>query len=386
MAGLHSRRAQQGFTLIELLVVIGIFGLVIGIAAQLFSITLTQSTLQTKTAESEIEGIIGLELLRLDIEHAGAGLPWSFPTRDASDVSISLAYNEAADNVKYVSTLDLQAKDFNDAPKGEPRPILTGRHKSIGKTGLNGSDVLVLKGSTLARSDTAQRWSYVTSDAPLVPKAWGSEDLKNGEKVIVMKPAIGEASPRQLVMVGANTFYTTYSATAFPAGFAPTGPGEHFVIYGIDPATNPRMPFNRADYYLSAANVPKFCAPNTGVLEKAVLNQGDGKLSNPLPLLDCVADVKVQVRVDLGGGSLHVTDDFTDTGGNALSVSNIRKIREVTVFVLAHEGQKDRSYMYPNGTVAYGGYSFDLSSKVGGDWQNYRWKVYRITVKPKNLG
>ncbi len=87
---------------------------------------------------------------------------------------------------------------------------------------------------------------------------------------------------------------------------------ETRIVYGVDPDTDLRMPFNRADYFISNANVPQRCAPNTGVLEKVVVNQNGGGLTNFLPLLDCVADMQVVYRRDTNGdGTIdNTTDDI----------------------------------------------------------------------------
>ena len=79
-------------------------------------------------------------------------------------------------------------------------------------------------------------------------------------------------------------------------------PGEPYsanIVYGIDNVI-PVRPFNRAEYYIqSAAAVPQRCAPNTGVLVKAVVaHDGTGTTPTLLPLLDCVADMQVVYGLD----------------------------------------------------------------------------------------
>jgi len=62
-------------------------------------------------------------------------------------------------------------------------------------------------------------------------------------------------------------------------------------------------------------------------------------------------------------------------------------LKAVKVFVLTHEGGRDRHYSYPNSTIAVGpsgiGRNFNLTSIA--DYTNYRWKVYFLTAKPENL-
>ena len=72
-----SQRSEAGFTMVELMVTMVVFVLAIAAASQIFTKLLTQFKQQSKIAETNIEGIVGLDLLRQDIEHAGLGLPWN---------------------------------------------------------------------------------------------------------------------------------------------------------------------------------------------------------------------------------------------------------------------------------------------------------------------
>jgi prepilin-type N-terminal cleavage/methylation domain-containing protein len=100
-------KRERGFSLIELLMVIIIFGIVLAGVSDLFVGMLRGYRQQSKIAESNIEGIIGLELLRRDINSAGYGLPWMFSTA-----------------VTYQATN--ATAQHNDKPSNPPRPILNG--------------------------------------------------------------------------------------------------------------------------------------------------------------------------------------------------------------------------------------------------------------------
>jgi len=141
------------------------------------------------------------------------------------------------------------------------------------------------------------------------------------------------------------------------------------------------MPFNMAKYVISNTNVPLRCAPNSGVLMKYVVKQTDGTLdtANGLPLLDCVANMQVFFRLDANN------DGIVDTTTNniaAMTAQQIRdQVKEVRVYLLAHEGQKDSSYTHTPTSIKIGeGTNFAIGSYV-----NYRWKVYTLAVKPQNL-
>ena len=168
------------------------------------------------------------------------------------------------------------------------------------------------------------------------------------------------------------------------------------MVYGISPAnaTNTlRAPFNRADYYISAANVPTRCATGTGVLVKATLNQATG---NPdvMPILDCVADLQVIYDLDT---NVDGTIDIPVNDISALTTpQDIRdQIKNVQVYILAHEGQKDTNFTFNNfngggtsvivGRSAALGRAFDFDDIGITDYTNYRWKVYNISVETGNL-
>ena len=61
------------------------------------------------------------------------------------------------------------------------------------------------------------------------------------------------------------------------------------------------------------------------------------------------------------------------------------------MYILAQEGKKDTSYTVPSPTIvvgdqlADGGLSPEKQYTLTGDQLHYRWKLYRIVVRPKNL-
>ncbi len=95
-----------------------IFVFTIAAATNIFVPLLTQFKQQSKVAETQIEGIVGLDLLRRDIEQAGFGLPWNIAT-----AVTTATYSEASGNV---SPLTFPPSDYNDAPD-PPRAILSGQ-------------------------------------------------------------------------------------------------------------------------------------------------------------------------------------------------------------------------------------------------------------------
>jgi prepilin-type N-terminal cleavage/methylation domain-containing protein len=397
-------KREEGFTLIELMITMVVFVLIMAAASGVFTGLLTQFKQQSKVAETNIEGIVGLDILRQDIEHAGHGLLWAIPD--------TVPYNEAS---------AAEAAIYNDcngtAPCNPPRAILSGNNVTFGGPNaiFDGSDYLVVKATNVAGNVTAQKWTHLSPGD--VKKIWDipSENFVSNDRVIILSPGISTSYYRSLVVSGVN-FSTTYDATA---NFADTSEyQETRFVYGINnPADDsvPRMPFNRADYYIwrnstnpTTDEVPDRCAPNTGVLRKAVISHADGGQTDVLPLLDCVADMQVVYSMDTDATPDGAINCYVNNLADVLATvdaQNIReRVKEVRVYILAHEGQIDRTFTF-NPSVAPSsirvgelsanlqggsctgeavlGRNFDLSGIT--NWQNYRWKVYTLVVKPSNL-
>jgi len=366
-------QSERGFNLIELVVVMGIFVGVIAIAGNAFNVVLNHASIQSKTAESNIEGVLGLEMMRKDIASAGFGLPWSFQ-----------------DPINYQEAIGTAAV-YNDAPSGNPRGVW-GADNVTAAPFITGSDYLVVRATSIGTSRAAQRWSYVnytgaTKPDPMKPFTWPKDNLESANGVIVVRVGLSGAFTKELVVAASGAFYTQYNNLS---AFTPGEPNVTHYIYGIDDNSILRMPFNRADYYVripaDASDLPQRCAPNTGILYKATVNQTDGSLTE-LPLLDCIADMQVVYTLEQPGSG---TTFETNNAIFALSAEQIReRLKAVKVYILTHEGGRDRFYSYPNTTINVGpagsGRPFTLNTLIGPDYTHYRWKVYFLTAKPENL-
>lgn len=422
-------RREEGFTLVELMVTMVVFVLVIAAASNIFSSLLNQFKQQSKITESNIEGVVGLDMMRVDIQQAGFGIPWNVETGGAQDGTDSwsiASYSEAAGADNADPTDPIYYNDGNPASsipapalQRAPRGILAQNNAGpLMGTGANTwrSDYLVVKSTSSGLGAAAQKWTHITNNGAtnLDPRAWNDQNEDpddNDDRVIVERPAMG-TQQRVLITntaVVPPTFSVIFQDTAasFPGAFQPELDSfETHLIYGVDPNTNLRAPFSRADFYVSrpTTNMPSQCAPNTGILYKAVMNQADGGFQ-ALPLLDCVADMQVVFITDSDMNPLTnpvlVDADFPYTGVG-LTAEQIRdQIKGVLIYILAHEGQRDPNFTFINfstgcGAVAncirvgdiYGvtpfGRPFDLSL-IDPNFANYRWKVYKFAVQLPNL-
>lgn len=379
-------RKDQGFSLVEMLISMGLLLFLLAVLGALLTPMQRRAKIEAGVTQSQMEGIVGLELLRTDIVHAGHGLPWLLPAG-------LTAYSENGSL--------LLPDNYPDAPRGID---------VIDSGGTGGSDYLVLKSSNVGVETATQKVSFI-QQGDASPHTWGdsSRDLAGTNRVVQIRlvdPDTG--TPMILIPNGAAFFQTYGSVTAPPpTGFA----SEVWYVYGLTDNTDPVVPFNRADFFLSATNVPGRCAQGTSVLVKAVANQAaGGALAGNYSLCDCVADFQVAFGVDTDATPDGRVDCYTNDLANVLAAGNLaanviaqtirNRVREVRIYVLAQEGDRDM-YAQPNapGSMLVGetnplgggcvaaddtlGETFNIGTIANSAF--YRWRVNRIVVQPENL-
>ncbi len=384
--------SEHGFTLLEVIVVMGIFMAIIIISSEAFKRIISVSSQQTKSAESDTQGIVGLEMMRVDMQHAGYGLPWrldfvaEFDESQSAVDSLAPGINSKLFNDKYNKT-----SDANKTPRAiQARAAVSTVYAE------NGRDYLVIKSILAGMNDTVRKWSYVEGvGAASVLKEWGSaEDLAANEIVVTL-----DSRTKRLVADSVAADHFSYAITTAhmtppdaPANFRPQNDMDVYVVYGVSPATALRVPYNRVDYYVkrpaAAADIPARCAPGTGILYKAVMSHADG-LTVQYPLLECVADMQVVFSLDTNGDG-GVDAHFDENGLSDLTAKEIRQqLKEIRVYIASHEGGKDTSFQYASPTLEVGdfalGRTLDLNELTGSEYKNYRWKIYRLVVSPKNI-
>ena len=350
------RRRNSGFSILELVIALAIAALVLTAATTFFIGSVRQYKIQTKIVETNTEGILGLELFRQDLESIGFGVPWG-------NVSV---------------TQDKSAPPFHTF-SGGPMVVVSQNNPSTGT--VNSSDYLVIRSTRVGTGRAAGKWTTLQAGGGM--RSWGSpeDDLAAGDRVIVLAPTLNQQT---LVTPGTGVSFSA-------AALLPYAPADNLtvtnIVYGVA-NTDLTFPWNRADYYIDTSSlpVPQRCAPNTGVLVKRVVRQVGGDLETPpLPLLDCAAAMEVIYGLDTDGNpatNLAWDDDISGLTADAIRT----QLKEVRVYILAQEGQRDDSYRTPSDNITVGpSVSLGSNSDVSG-YRNYRWKVYTIVVKPRNLG
>ncbi|MEI7817421.1 MAG: prepilin-type N-terminal cleavage/methylation domain-containing protein [Desulfuromonadales bacterium] len=441
---------NKGFTLIEMLVTMTLVILVIMITGSAFESILKSTGRLVASEESNIEGMIGLEMFRYDLQQSGYGIP---------DTFLSLA-------PKYVEASYAPANLFNDG-KGTstagnvPRPIVsldsvsgasdTNAEISTSETSsstssfsiLDGTDYLAIKATTVGHSKASKKWTYLNYSAVLgsvfsakAPNKWPNteDNFKSDDMTIVIKRAFLDDGTITNTLIFNNnntgvagTYWPGNPTVNMNSDFNPGKADPTYFLYGVNnySASGLGMPFNRADFFVArpatTSSIPTMCASNTGILYKATVNHDGGKL-NYKPLLDCVADMQVVFGWDVNNDGI-ITE--SSAYGSSVSVSGtasgdsikaimldaikIRKtLKYIKVYIMAQEGRKDLNFkntdMLMNNTysvvvgdantsaslynsasnvsITKGYTAADLTAK---GWLNYRWKIYRIVVRPKNL-
>lgn len=408
---------NKGFTLVEMIVVMAVFMFVIIISTTSFENILKQSSKIFKSEETTVESIIGLELLRHDIQQAGYGLFWQ-----ASGV----AYN--ADE----TVGDVQ-KQYNDGPNGPPRAIVTDSFKDDEAKYLPGTDYLVVKATSVATNAASQKWSYlektdyddedtILSSGKL--KEWDNkvDNFVNKDNIIVLQRTTSNNDSNVILVT--NNASTDFNYTNLKNGIdVPPAESALMTAYGVANDKVLRMPFNRADYFVrkpAIAEMPDICSKNNkvGVLYKATVNHADGKLTE-IPLLDCVADMQIVLGWDLLAGDCNEGNDGqVDTwsnatrtaanlvtikdsasscsaGASAIEVDAVmkdpKKLREslkiIKVYILAQQSGRDINYTGADKILVGDDQEKSLVREYvfDDDMKSYRWKVHRIVARPMNL-
>ncbi len=406
-------RSNNGFSLIEVIIALSLFTVVLMITSSAFNSMLTKGNIVQRSEESNIEGVIGMEIFRHDIAQAGYGLFTEF-----IDSTVSLnppVFNEA---------INVPA-NTNDAG-AIPRAVVT-LDSPVAAGVLPGTDYIALKATSLGEGGAdgatavSQLHTYVTETA--VPATLANNQVFNDSvRVIALEEYFDKVSQsvnRKLIMKAIDNYAFKYMQTGDYIDmkgniivhsdddnpYRPR-PSRRYTLRGIA-ATNAtaafslRAPFNRTDFFVATNEVPAHCAPGTGVLRKGIMTHNDNANSgalNPFPILDCVANMQIVL-------GWNTTDDhtvmdptkfvYTDAAATGLnnyltSAEEIRKrLRQVRIYILAQDGNQDRNFRNTNNNfrmsddplvLALVGPNVDLTVP---NMVNFRWKLHKIIVNLK---
>jgi prepilin-type N-terminal cleavage/methylation domain-containing protein len=389
------RIRQSGFTLLEIMIAIAILGIIMAMNMTTLQEMFRGTRQQSSIVSSQFETVIGLEILRKDLANVGYGLPDAFLNKATGAVTGTYAAGYSEPNAP--ATNPAAVALFNDSP-GVPRAIVhsnNGVNAHIADGYLADSDYLVIRSPAVGMNAAADKWTYIINNAGAgLVHVWNDQslDMTAGNRMVVIKPRATSADAAQLVMDG-NVYNLIYSAGGVLSNtnFMPLE-NERYMAYGADNSAL-FTPFNRADYYVRRTNATGAgCAPGTGTLFKAVVNQENNPGFTVYPVMDCVANMQVVFRLDTDDdGVIDSTVNVIPAGYTTMQIKD--RLKEIRVYILAHEGTFDRGYRQDgNGTINAVpapdnslGQNVNLTTLVGVDWYRYRWKTYTLFVKPRSL-
>ncbi|HEX12867.1 MAG TPA: hypothetical protein ENO40_00095 [Desulfurella acetivorans] len=351
---------KKGFTLLEIIVTLFIVMVALAIGYYTFVKVLKLSFYHSSTQKSQINTLMGIDLLRYDCEMAGYGLTQSIP--------------KGVDSSNYAEASSSPAKNYNNAP-GVPWPVQIGTY--------NNASYLVIR-STIANINSASRkWSVMYydgtnwqiqgySDSLSWPKNEADNHFTKGtnddnDYVIILHN-------KDLYAKSNGLYYFKLSTLPSNANIPPSD--YTYVVYGVDADTTLRMPFNRVDYFLDNTNLSKFCEPSTYELYRATINQSNGAI-NKQPLLDCVKDFQVAIK---SGNNWYTSKNPL---GSQIDAQNTQEIR---IFILQQSGKFNQEYTNSK-TINLGDSDTGILSTFtpSGNQVHYQWKTINLSIVPRNL-
>ncbi len=334
-------KGEKGLSIVELIITMFIVFLVLTGAYFTYTNLLKGFKKETISIETEMEKLVGSEILRLDIEHAGYGIGLDeplFPIEWADDTNLK---NKA---------LILRATLNNTNSKTFGWMLFKCPDRSS-----------TLEESMIVdnRLDKTNKALVLLNDKRRIAST--STDLK-----------LDSNCPEEGVFVG------------FPI--------DRELVNRTGKFDCRNQICHAVKYTLSIGNSLTDCNPYTKNL-----------LRNGKPVLDCVADMKVKYWLDTdldGKINTESTTSFKDlnedgilddigrffdvnSDGNITSDELRKELKLITVYLLIQEGKYDPEFTFENSTgyVEVDG----VKLKLPADYQHYRWKVLKITVKPINL-
>ncbi len=323
---------MRGFSIIELLVSIFITVLILGLAYVLYNSFFKHYKTSSSSLVSQMEDIIGYNIIRLDLEHVGYGI--------ASDETTPIIkWNSSSKELVLHSTLNVSRKET----EGYLIASCSGGSLTID---------LDARGDSSAKNATVIRGNDKTCFATNATISGGS---------ISVSPSCSQ--------------YNRYVAFPLPDSFS--NKCNKCQCLGIT-------------YKLISSNLPKFCAPNTNKLQRVV---GDGKGT---PIINCVSDFKPVFALDTNGDGKPDELKEVLPSSNADIRNQLKQINlYILVQEGQKDSSFTYKQVAPCSSgggmcVVYNdidpdGNDYPVELKLPSDYKHYRWRVIKISAKPMDL-
>ena len=331
---------KKGFTIAELLVTIFIIGVVLGAAYFTYIKLLKGFKSESSKIETQIENLVGLEILRLDLEHIGYGIPNNETSKIIDWNGSNLILRSTLNNTDSITRGYLLAK----CVAGTLEVTYDGRENT------SATYVSVIDADTknfFAKGEIQTSGSIQTIGL-------------NGKKVSCTLDKVYIAYPvRQNV----------YNGTA-------NGCTDSLC--------------EEISYTLSQANLINRCNVNTSNLIRKV---GPSATSGE-PVLNCVADFKVTFDLDTNGDGVIGTSEADQTSLPSTNGDIRNQLKAINIYILVQEGRYDPNFTYNQAVncSATPGKCININNgnniqelQLPAGYEHYRWKLLMIKVKPMDL-
>lgn len=288
---------NKGVTLIELLVTLVILSVTLSAVYLTYNSILVDFKQQTKVSETQIDKDLGLEILRLDLEHLGYGI--------------------AADT-------DNKSIEFD--------------------------------GTTLTVRSTINSTSSDTFGFALVNCTSGTNSSYRIDEVVEKPGDDNVTKIRDFVVINIHNYSFEENRLNFNIKtanlYTPCTDKATYIMfpYSNTAASGCSGQFcNKIFYKLSTTQNLDTCNPGTKNLLRGVGNAAG------MPVLNCVADFEARFQLD------NNSDGIPEVTQNTLNINNsdMKKLKLVDIYLLVQDGQKDRKYTSPS-TFSMDGINFGL--------------------------
>ncbi|RUM60965.1 MAG: hypothetical protein DSY66_03120 [Persephonella sp.] len=352
---------NKGFSILELLIAIAISIILMSAIYYTYTTFFMGIKSERVSVEQEIEKIVGLELLRLDLEHLGYGVG--------------------------INPYESDYKIFEINNNGKELIIRTTlnntRNETIGwrickvKKEKKGNYV-AFKKDYLEKNNN--NFVYV-NDKGVVSYLYYGKDKKiydrNGTVICDDKSSNNKCPnncPKGDDAIGVFIGYP------FCCGSNCNGNCKGCNFGGIYFCTEVKYSLSEPN----SPNLPKNCHPNTYNLLRKV-NDDNGK-----PLLSCVADIKFTAEVLDKNGKVVTINDTSDTNLDSNEIETLRTVKKINVYILYQEATPpDPKYRFKeyDGTDSKGSY-IEVDNQrlyLPSNFERYKWKVIKLSVKPMSV-
>jgi len=314
--------SETGFTMVEMLITMVIVSIVVGIAYYAYNKLATEVSNGSVSVEGAMDKIVGLELMRLDIAHAGFGI----------------ARDETCPPVRWISANDPSDPCDSDLENS-----------------------LVLRSTMNNTNQSTMGW--------LLVECKENESWQN--HIII--------DEREVSTVNTIVFLDYRGQFGFSATSSTNCPRDaNYIGYPVVGTNECNVQTcSRVAYTLSTTQSLSLCADGTKNLLRKV-GAGSGS-----PILNCVADWDLRFGLDTDGDG--AVDTVSTGSGLPTTPADIRsQLKYISVYALIQAGNYDAKYNYGNNVTVDNNVTLTFPAGCT-KCPNYHWKVLKKTIKLMNL-